>query len=74
MKKCVKNCEIKVLRSNAGYYIGTLDEDGFPNCRLSEEYFNTPEEAKAALDTKSFTERIALENEFCRGEKIRCLL
>lgn len=74
MKKCVKNCEVKVLRSNAGYYIGTLDEDGFPNCRLSEEYFNTPEEAKAALDTKSFTERIVLENEFCRGEKIRCLL
>lgn len=47
---CKKGCELQVLSGNlAGFYIGTLCEDGFPNCRLSEEYFKTRDAGVRAL-------------------------
>lgn len=49
--------ELQVLRSGAGYYIGTLDAEGFPNSRDSG-YFASAGEAQAALDANSFAPRI----------------
>ena len=46
-----------VLRSAAGYYIGTVTEDGQPYSRESEEYYITKSEADTALATNSFTQR-----------------
>jgi len=41
---------LEVLKSAAGYYIGTLDEAGAPYSRESEEYWQTFEEAERALN------------------------
>ena len=61
--KCVKGYEVEPLRSAAGYYMGTLDEDGCPNCRLSSTYAKTAEQAKSLpLDRQN-----AMENAFCNG-------
>ena len=69
--KCVKNIEIQVLHSGAGYYLGTMimDEDmgcEVPNCRVSS-YFKNYEGAKNALDKNNFIEREAMENNYCSG-------
>lgn len=48
--------ELKALKSNSGYYLGTEDEEG-PVSRESEEYWKTKEEAKLALDTGVFIQR-----------------
>lgn len=47
--------ELTVLHSNAGYYIGTYDEEG-PVSRESEEYYRTREAAQYALDNNEFTQ------------------
>ena len=39
--------KLQVLRSNAGYYIGTLDDSG--HCRLSTQYWKDADAAMAAL-------------------------
>ena len=44
---------LEVLPSAAGYYIGTLDEEGMPYSRESEEYWKTRGAAEAALNTPS---------------------
>lgn len=49
---------LEVLRSNAGYYIGTLDDDGAPNTRDSVEYYPTAEAAQEALDNGTYTPRM----------------
>lgn len=41
--------KFRVLRSAAGWYVGTLTEEGFPNSRDSG-YFRTEEEAKSQLN------------------------
>jgi len=46
----------QVLKSAAGYYIGTKCEYG-PISRESVEYYRTQEEAQKALDNQSFTQR-----------------
>lgn len=51
--------ELQVLRSAAGYYIGTLQYDGedrqwYPFMRDSECYWNTREEAEEALSTGKY--------------------
>ena len=46
--------QLDVLRSNAGYYIGRMCDEG-PYCRNSG-YFNTREQAEYALDTKAYNE------------------
>ena len=64
--KCAQQYELKVLKSAAGFFIGTADEDGSVNCRISHDYFDTKEEAQKALNTRSFKTRMtAIENQFC---------
>lgn len=48
---------LTVLRSGAGFYIGTRDEDGGPVSRESKEYFQSPELAQQALDHGTWTQR-----------------
>lgn len=62
-RKCKRGLVVKPLRSAAGYYIGTLDEEGFPNCRISNQYAKTAKDAESlALDRQT-----AEENVFCNG-------
>ena len=63
-KKCKRGHEIRVLKSNAGYYVGTLDEDGCPNCRLSQYYGQTKD------DPIMSEERDCIENQYCNGGQI----
>ena len=51
-----KQLSLQVLRSNAGYYIGTTDEEG-PCSRESVEYYPTHDAAAAALADGSWTQR-----------------
>ncbi|MCG7928957.1 MAG: hypothetical protein ABW104_18060 [Candidatus Thiodiazotropha sp. 6PLUC2] len=48
---------LQVLRSTAGYYIGTVGEDDIPCSRESEEYFTLPDEATQALEDGNWTQR-----------------
>lgn len=73
MSLCVNCRPIKVLKSAAGYYIGTTDDEGMPNCRLSIDYYNTEKEAQEALDSRSYMERTGLENDFCKGKHPSCI-
>lgn len=59
-KKCARGYEIEVLRSGAGYYLGTVDEIGCPNCRITN-YFADRDE----LLNSAFVERKCPENDFC---------
>lgn len=68
--KCVRNSEVKIMKSGAGYYLGTEFFDRYTNamlpwCRLSEQYWRTAEEAQKALLENDFTERKCIENIFC---------
>ena len=70
MKKfvCINNYEVKVCKSGAGWYIGTIDEsEGFPqpNCRCSG-YYNSYESAQNALENYTFN-RICMENDMCHS-------
>lgn len=47
---------LRVLRSHAGYYIGTQSSDG-PYTRESEEYWPKAEVAQQALLTGDWTQR-----------------
>lgn len=61
--KCVKGYEVEPQKSAAGYYMGTIDYDGIPKCRISSKYAESVEEAKSLpLDRQS-----AMENEYCNG-------
>ncbi len=63
MSKCKRGHEIKVVRSAAGYYRGTADEQGYPNCRLTTRYAKTQADAEhLPLDRQT-----AMENRFCNG-------
>ena len=65
-KKCIKGKEVTVLRSAAGYYVGTFDEEG-PYCRLSQCY------GKTIDDPIINTERDCVENNHCNGGSVgRC--
>jgi hypothetical protein len=61
---CIKGYKIQVLSGN-GYYIGTLDNEGLPMCRLSEEYYKKRADAESALNDGTFTQRNCVENDFC---------
>ena len=64
--KCKKGFEIIACRSAAGYYLGTVDEIGCPNCRISTAYAKTAEEAeRLPMDRQTN----CIENEFCNGGK-----
>ncbi|EML0614088.1 hypothetical protein RXV02_005677 [Pseudomonas aeruginosa] len=47
---------LQVLMSNAGFYIGTLDEEG-PASRESVEYYPSREFAQQALDNGTWSQR-----------------
>lgn len=65
---CTMKHEVKVMKSQAGYYIGT-DEDGMPFCRISVRYYPTQEAAENVLRHFAFEERHCVENEFCNKGK-----
>ena len=54
---CKKELPLQVLKSNAGHYIGTADDDG-PCSRESVEYYRTEANAQQALDTGSWTQKL----------------
>lgn len=56
-ESCGKKLALKVMRSNAGFYIGTSDEEGFPFSRESIEYFKNEKEANKAFSTESWTQK-----------------
>ena len=59
---CTRGLEIFPMKSAAGWYWGTRDVDGYPNCRVSTCYAKTREEClKLPID------RTCSENEFCNG-------
>lgn len=61
--KCKKGYEIEAYECRMGYYMGTVTpDDGCPNCRITG-YYNTPEEAAAALKRGKI--RMCIENNFC---------
>ena len=60
--KCKKGFELQCMKSAAGYYIGTRDNEGFPNCRISG-YFKEPVEPAI----HRLTRMDAMENQFCHG-------
>ena len=62
--KCKKGFEIEVFKSPAGYYLGTKDQDGFPNCRISREYAATKEEAERLPLNRQIG---SIENEWCNN-------
>ncbi|MEA3482109.1 MAG: hypothetical protein U9R65_09090 [Pseudomonadota bacterium] len=51
-----KSLPLQVLRSAAGHYIGTFDDDD-PVSRESVEYFPSHEAARHALETGAWTQR-----------------
>lgn len=53
---CNKELPLQVLKSQAGFYIGTAGDDG-PCSRESSEYFSTAAKAQAALDDGSWTQK-----------------
>ena len=68
MIKCTNGNGVIVLSSAAGMYIGTVDEDGFPNCRISG-YYKKTKDAQKDLDNVSFAFRDCMENSFCNDGK-----
>lgn len=62
--KCKKGYEVKPMKSPAGWYMGTVDENGCPNCRISRQYAKTEELAeKLPLDRQTN----CMENDFCNS-------
>lgn len=60
--KCIKGYEVEPHRSGAGYFMGTVDEFGAPNCRISQ-YAKTAKDAMSLpLDRQNCS-----ENNFCNG-------
>jgi hypothetical protein len=54
------DCELplEVLKSAAGFYIGTFDPKEGPFSRESEEYFPSEEAAREALVNGAWTQRL----------------
>jgi len=59
---CSRGFEVEVFSSAAGSYIGTVDWDQCPNCRISGYYLND-EKAEQALSCGSYF-RNCMENTF----------
>ena len=72
----LKVSTLMVMMSGAGFYIGRFcmetdrSSDSYyggraePYIRVSEAYFQTEELAKAALDSKTYTIRRCIENDY----------
>lgn len=65
--KCIKGFEIIPMKSAAGWYMGTETTDGFPNCRITNRYYKSAEEAKENYQ-KDY--RYCEENNFCSHGKV----
>ncbi|WP_018608174.1 hypothetical protein [Uliginosibacterium gangwonense] len=52
-----KRIQVRVMESNAGFYIGTSDEEG-PYSRESSEYWKTRKAAEDALTNRNWTQRL----------------
>jgi hypothetical protein len=48
---------LEVCKSAAGFYLGTLDENGAPFSRESKQYWPTRREAERALTSRDWTQR-----------------
>lgn len=61
--KCIKGYDVEPLRSAAGYYMGAIDYEEGPICRITSLYAKDAEGAKSLpLDRQD-----ADENMFCNG-------
>lgn len=49
--------DVIVCKSAAGYYIGTLTEEGWPISRESESYYETKASAEFALKHSTWVQR-----------------
>lgn len=56
---CKIELPLEVVSGQASYYIGTM-LNGAPKSRESQECYRKYEQAKQALDTRSFTQRAYL--------------
>lgn len=54
---CGRKLPIKILHSDAGYYIGQWCEQDGPYSRISQEYFKSMDLAQEAWDKDTFTMR-----------------
>lgn len=54
---CKKRLPLQVLKSAAGYYIGTCDDQGLPCSRESVEFFRSGVKAEAALRSGAWTQK-----------------
>lgn len=61
--KCIKGYTIEVMKSPAGYYLGTKDPAGFPNCRISG-YCQNKDLAPYLIPNRQTN---CIENEYCNG-------
>lgn len=61
--KCIKGFEVEVMKSPAGFYLGTKDKEGFPNCRISG-YCQSKELAPYLIPNRQTN---CIENEYCNG-------
>ena len=57
---CKKQLPLKVLRSAAGFYIGTFDDEIGPYSRESIEYYPTQALAETALEQGTWTQKQSL--------------
>lgn len=55
---CGHRLPLQVCQSRAGFYLGTLTEEGLPNSRESVEYWPQRPQAEAALQRGTFTQRV----------------
>lgn len=55
---CGHRLPLQVCQSRAGFYLGTLTEEGLPNSRESVEYWPQREMAEKALTARRFTQRL----------------
>ncbi|MCR6651260.1 MAG: hypothetical protein NVV73_07115 [Cellvibrionaceae bacterium] len=60
LQYCHIRLPLKVLRSAAGYYIGTANELGGPCSRESNEYWELESEAERALEAGRWTQKMIL--------------
>lgn len=57
--KCIKGFDVQVLHSPNGFYMGAVDCDGNPICRLSSKHERSREKAKSlVLDRQGDKENI----------------
>lgn len=54
---CARRAELQVLKSQAGWYIGTVNEDGLPCARESQEYWPSEALALEALTNDTWTQK-----------------